>query len=484
MNSSQPTIDLTSPVSPEISYFADLIKSSGPEEYTWPCTPTRSGFLEETLVFGHSSQRNKRLRTTSPSSALSSPSSTGAESFSDFEPLPLTPSPPTRYTHSRSAPPAPFVLQPAPRRAAAPVSGSVQIPGKPDGELLGLGISNVFADTPILKFKKSFTSNFKSKAGSRMFKVGRGNKAVVFEPVESEPLPPLPASFRKVSVAAELEQDSDSGNESEDEFVSYSKEFNEPRPAVVGPSTIEELGQLRKSAEMMYAQATQGRGPASTSPQMNGKKTHRKAVPSITFSEHAYVTPSASRLFASPSNAVAHPVVLLPGSEFTNPEPFTLRATGPQIPTRSASMLDPLEMPLPISGILRHDKPNSLTTSHIRYSSAGSSSTASSASSVHSNISTPASSEAGSMPVTPHTSHIRECDSFFVSKEKTFELDVASVFFAASPEDDFIPLPSTQGNAQKSFYQNQQATKSTLKLLAAKFKMGSNKGEKQNRWRL
>jgi hypothetical protein len=84
------------------------------------------------------------------------------------------------------------------------------------------------------------------------------------------------------------------------------------------------------------------------------------------------------------------------------------------------------------------------------------------------------------MPVTPQVVQFQmQPSSFFHGNEKTYELDVASVFARDSPRNNAITIASEDDDedeedvptpAAKAFYQNQTATKSTWAVWTAKLK--------------
>jgi len=85
------------------------------------------------------------------------------------------------------------------------------------------------------------------------------------------------------------------------------------------------------------------------------------------------------------------------------------------------------------------------------------------------------------MPVTPQVVQFQmHPNSFFPGNEKTYQLDVASVFARSPPRHNTVTIATEDDDdddeddeptpAAKAFYQNQTATKSTWAILTSKFK--------------
>ena len=363
---------------------------------------------------------------------------------------------PILNSFSRSSSPASFMLptssSPAPK-AKAPI---------------GLGILMGSAPSP---------TKDQQQTSSRMFKVGQGNSDVYFEPVQPGR---RPSAFEQHLAGSSEIMDSDDDS-SDDEFISFRQSYeslvDESRVAQpAGPSTLAELMQLRSSTQDIYVQARResqaGPSRIEASPVVPApKRLRRKAVPVLRSARKAVPplnlepiasAPVATRASSSSTPAIPERVQSLP------PTPV-LSST----PTLSAENLRSRP-----SGHLRNQSGESSSSSSSIPSLADG---ASDRTSISSSISTlrSARSETDSMPVTPQVVQFQmQSGAFFPGHDKTYELDVASVFARNSPRNNAITIVSEDDDdeddeptpAAKAFYQNQTATKSTWAVWTAKLK--------------
>jgi hypothetical protein len=454
------------------------------------------------VIFGQSSYQTRRLPRSpafifstptfsSPNSEDNSPSSSGPTT-----PLPLTPGTPLHPEfdfQSKHSSQEEKVQQPA---------------------LVGLGMRGVFTHEeqksmepsmvrpPVLESQTVSTSG----STSRLFKVGRGGRAVFFDPVAPTPRTIVPKIIsaprvftRSTSGHSISNPHSIEGDDSEEEFISHDRSPTlSPRLAceMTGPVTLKELILLRQQVQRVYEQALRGRGNGMTIKQEREKRIRRKAVPSMLVEQKRKIKEDVFSVKENTAPVIPDRTDSLPTSK-----PYILNA--PPLPLSALSD----HFSFPSQGISRARKPSSLICySRTRSSISSTNETVASSThgSVRSGVSTLASplSESGSMPITPVASHASHSTApiairggnhpFFGKDNKAFELDVASMLAPDSPEfthsamdmeddDDEEEELSTEAPSpsQKNFYQNQGATKSTWALFTAKLKQagGQNKGK-------
>jgi hypothetical protein len=475
------------PVTPTKQIMRTNIPSSGPSSIT-PLNLAEFGADSRArgsadVVFGFSNQKNRRAvrirRSSFDAPELMNPSPTSTTSSSPTTTSPGTPSPSAHQSRKVPEKKSFFNLKNASTpnfssfgRSLLPPTPS---PTKPSGPIgLGINMAAAVERTAPIPASHRFTARkgLKSQPVSRLFKVGKGTTATYFEPVpQRQPAIAGPSSVlvEREGLGAEANDDGqDDEDSSDDEFVSYHDSYEDlissymsppEGHAALGPSNLAELMALRESTERIYSQAINQAGPStprrpSAAASRLPKRLPRKAVPS-------YLDAVAQ----------AEPVVDVPA---TIPSPV--------IPERMGS--------LPITPTLESEMvyDRRAESHHARTSSRESSDSSSSSlmddessrdslcSSI-SSLASPTMSESGSMPVTPLTATQFPQSSPFFVKEKTFELDVASVFFAPSPPHNNLELPATTidlVSPNKSFYQNQAATQSSWAILTSKFKQPSS----------
>ena len=437
------------------------------------------------VVFGFSNQKNRRderLRRSSFDATKSvgiSPTSTASSSPSIS--CPQTPSPSAQRSGKLSEKKSFFNMKNASTPnfpgfgRAIPSTPSPTRPSAPIG--LGINMGGAVERTAPIPASYRFAARkgLKTQPASRLFKVGKGPSATYFEPV---PLSQAAIALASSSVqedtvetltTASCEEDDDS---SDDEFVSFQDSYENlissytTRPevqTVLGPSNLAELMALRQSTQAMYTQAVNQAGPSTVrtpvaSSSSSIRKLPRKAVPSYV-EVIAGVVPETTPETTASSPVIPERAGSLPATPVMNSEAVHTPKLDSQQHSRTPS------------GQSTGSSASSLLD--------GDSSRASLCSSV-STLASPV-SESGSMPVTPLTAAHSPRGSPFFAKEKTFELDVASVFYPHSPPRNDLELPFRKSefiSPNKSFYQNQAATQSSWAIITSKFRQPSNGQEK------